>query len=80
MEVAVGSGITTVIEGIFSLVVGVLALGCIRNWVVEWRHDSQGRIFLTAVTILAVLMVTWLVVDMVTQHGLLSWIVSTITQ
>lgn len=56
------------VEGFAALVLGILALGCLVNWLREWRHDPHGRIFFTSLTALGFLLVAGLVFDLVRRH------------
>jgi len=61
--------ILTSLEGVGAFFFGILAFGCLMNWLREWRHDPNGRIFFTIVTALGFLIVAALVFDIVRRHA-----------
>lgn len=60
--------IISTIEAMVATFLGILALGCLMNWLREWRHDPHGRIFFTLTTGLGLLIVAALVFDLVRRH------------
>ncbi len=56
------------LEAMLATFLGILALGCLVNWLREWRHDPHGRIFFTALTGVGLLLVAGLVFDLVRRH------------
>ena len=50
-------------EFMLALVLGAFAAGCVAQWLREWRHEPQGRVFFTLFTGGAVVMVLGLLAD-----------------
>ena len=52
----------------YGIIFGALALGCLVNWLKDWRHDSQGRVFFTLLTAVALLLALAILGDTVRRQ------------
>lgn len=50
---------------------GALALGCVKEWLTDWRHDPQGRIFFTLLTGGSIILVLGLLASALHGMGVL---------
>ncbi len=56
---------------ILVFLLGALALGCVKEWLTDWRHDPNGRIFFTLLTIGSIVLVLGLLASALHGMGVL---------